>query len=151
MGPLLERLGSRLRFLRTQKGLTMDMHAQQIATNYNVRLQQSYYSKIECGETVPPLRTLYALADYYGTTVCSLLDMPVEEGRATARSFLQKSKVLFLLEELVHNAGDDKAERYLCKVLEEANHLFNKSQATSDTKARNKAIFRAAKPRHNDR
>ena len=146
----LERLGTRLRFLRTQKGLSMETHAKQIADHYNIRLRQSYYSKIERGLAAPPLRTLYALADYYDTTVCSLFDMPLPEGRTTAREFLQKSKLLFLLEEFVHNVGSEKAERYLCKVLEEANELFKNSGKAGGIR-NSKNIFRAAKSSSRDK
>lgn len=58
----------RLRFLRTNKGLTQTQLAELIG------LDQSHISKLETGTTKPSYDTLTKLAAALGVTVASLLD-----------------------------------------------------------------------------
>lgn len=68
----MERLGMRLRALRRARGLTMRI-ADQVRLRYGVKLDPSYLSRIERGQAALPLRTLFALADYFGVEAGALL------------------------------------------------------------------------------
>ncbi len=58
------KVAQKLRDVRKRKGLTMKL-ASKIRRRYGVKINASYLSKMERGEVTIPLRTLFALLDYY--------------------------------------------------------------------------------------
>ncbi|MCB1308443.1 MAG: helix-turn-helix transcriptional regulator [Leptospiraceae bacterium] len=68
----LKEIGQRLRAVRKARGLPMRIAAT-IRERYGVKLDQSYLSRMERGESEVPLRTLFALADFFEVDPCDLL------------------------------------------------------------------------------
>jgi transcriptional regulator with XRE-family HTH domain len=64
-------IGERLRKERLKRGLSMAV-AREVRQIYCVKIDSSYLSRIELGKTEIPLRTLFALADYYEVQVSEL-------------------------------------------------------------------------------
>ena len=137
--PRLIKLGARLRQLRTQRGETMDIY-EKISRDYNIRLKQSYYSKIERGLASPPLRTLYALADYFEIDFASLFDTQNEESQKYPQYLLQKPELIALLEQFGANMGVEKAAKYLKKIIQ----LLSEFSQDVDTVQPKSQVFRAA-------
>lgn len=68
-------LGERLRRLRKARGKSMRA-ADEVRVRYGVKLDASYLSRAERGRIALPLRTLFALADFYGVEASTLLAFP---------------------------------------------------------------------------
>ena len=61
-------LGRKLRYLRSQIGVTQDVVGRSLDTD------RSYISRLERGAVMPRLATLLRLANYYGVEVSTLLN-----------------------------------------------------------------------------
>lgn len=90
----------------------MSIHST-ISKKYNIRMKQSYYSKIERGIVEPPLRTLYAIADYFGVNITHFFDPPDIEQHDKLHYILHNPSLYSLLVELEAEAGPKKAAEYL--------------------------------------
>ena len=69
----LRSIGERLRRIREATGKNMTI-AHEIRSRYNVKIDPSYLSRMERGKVEIPLRTLYALADYFKVSPGCLID-----------------------------------------------------------------------------
>ncbi len=143
MRSMLRYMGSRLRNLRAKQGETMAIH-EKISKKYNIRLKQSYYSKLERGLVSPPLRTLYALADYFDVNINSLLDPSfLDQGNHSLQVLLQRTELINLMEEFTKLLDVDKAEYYLTSTLRKYIELLKEEK----TRKKYGDIFKAAKKR----
>ena len=140
--PRLIKLGARLRQLRIQRGETMSIY-EKISRDYNVRLKQSHYSKIERGLASPPLRTLFALADYFEVEIVSLFETQNKKGEQYPQYLLQKPDLIAILEQFGSNLGIEKAAKYLKKMV----HIFSEFSQDIDTVQHKGKVFRAASKR----
>ena len=80
-----QKIGSRLRKLRLDRGLSMRI-SYLIRRDYDIKLTPSYLSRIERGTVDVPLRTLFALADFYKTSVSKILDSLMVNGYGQRQS-----------------------------------------------------------------
>ncbi|MBF2008290.1 MAG: helix-turn-helix transcriptional regulator [Chlorogloeopsis fritschii C42_A2020_084] len=76
----LVRLGSRLRFLRTQRGWTLG----ELARRTN--LSEAYLSRIESGDRQPSLAVLFELARTYHTSMAALFEVEPPSSAVVVRS-----------------------------------------------------------------
>ena len=81
----LDLMGRRLRALRRARGLSMRM-ADQVRNRYGVRLDPSYLSRVERGRAALPMRTLFALADYFGVEPTALFSAEESPGASPLSS-----------------------------------------------------------------
>lgn len=110
---ILQTIGEKLRALRQAKGLSMNI-ARDIRANYGVKIDSSYLSRIERGKTEIPLRTLFALADYFEVHPCSLLENVSAFKKANNIDFISLDPNLVnVLIELKEKVGEQKAREYL--------------------------------------
>ena len=70
---VLKELGKRIRAKRLECGETLQV-AFEIRAGYGVKIDPSSLSKIECGKTETTMRTLFAIAGFYGTSVSDLTE-----------------------------------------------------------------------------
>jgi len=85
-------IGGRLRRIREARGKNMTI-AHEIRDLYDVKIDPSYLSRMERGKVEIPLRTLFALADYYQISAGLLID-PGIRGNATGVEFLFSDRLL---------------------------------------------------------
>lgn len=110
---ILQTIGEKLRTLRQARGLSMNI-ARDIRANYGVKIDSSYLSRIERGKTEIPLRTLFALADYFAVHPCTLLENVSSFKKADNIDFISMDPILVqALVELKTKVGEKKAREYL--------------------------------------
>lgn len=65
----------RLKELRTEKQLTMDMVVYDMGIKFNIELTRSHLSRWESGKTEPSIRYAAYLAKYYGVSLDYLMGL----------------------------------------------------------------------------
>ena len=93
----LKLIGERIRKLRFARGDSMKI-AFEIRAKYGVKLDPSYLSRIERGKTEIPLRTLYAISDYFDLKPTYLMDGNQDNDRKIDP--LVESKILDLTKKI---------------------------------------------------
>ena len=68
-------LGERLKNLRTERDLTMDMVCYAMEKNYNIEITRGHLSKWENGKNDPSLRLAAYLAQFYGVSLDYLIGL----------------------------------------------------------------------------
>ena len=142
----LKRLGVRLRYLRNKKGDTMAIH-KKISKIYKIRMNQSYYSKLERGMVSPPIRTILALANYFEVDLNYLLDIPISPKYKNLELLFQEPEFLDVLENFCQEMGIKKAKSYLLSTLKANLNLLSTKvqnpsfQAASSSKENAKGII----------
>ena len=89
-----------------------------IRADYNVKLDPSYLSRIERGKVEIPLRTLFALADYFDVNPLYLLDMEKAEGDG-GEYILEEPDLNDALRKLREKLGEDSAKEYVGKFIKQ--------------------------------
>lgn len=79
----------RIKDLRKEKQLTMDMVVYDVGKKFNIEITRSHLSRWESGRTEPTLRYAALLAQYYGVSLDYLIG--VTDNRAPAE-LLAKGK-----------------------------------------------------------
>ena len=79
----------RIKELRQEKQLTMDMVVYDVEQKFNIELTRSHLSRWESGKTEPTIRYAALLAQYYGVSLDYLIG--VTDNRAPA-DLLAKTK-----------------------------------------------------------
>ncbi len=128
--PRIKRIGMRLRQLRREHGESMAIHSK-IAKKYNIRMKQSHYSKIERGVAAPPLRTLFAIADYFGVSILDFFDPPEAERDSKLHYILHNPPLHSLLLELEERSGPQKAAQYLKLLISMLLEMLQESNASA--------------------
>lgn len=104
----IARVAARLRTVRQRRGESTAV-AREVRTRYGVKLDPSYLSKMERGEAEIPMRTLFALAEYYEIDPRELIELEPGESAALphASSIFANSKLRTELAELSERLGSD--------------------------------------------
>lgn len=63
----------RLKELRKEKQLSMDMVAWDLERNFNIKITRSHLSRWESGQTLPSIKFAAYLAAYYGVSLDYLI------------------------------------------------------------------------------
>lgn len=71
----LKIVGQRLKALRTERQLTMDMVVEDVNAKYNIELTRGHLSKWENSVNVPTLRLAAYLCLYYGVSLDYLMGL----------------------------------------------------------------------------
>jgi transcriptional regulator with XRE-family HTH domain len=87
-------LGERLRLLRNEKGLTMDMLVYDINSKFNIELNKGLISKWENGVNEPSLRYAIYLAQYYDVSLDYLIGLTDVKTPARLLAYASKQKQL---------------------------------------------------------
>jgi transcriptional regulator with XRE-family HTH domain len=69
----IEKLGQRLKELRTERQLTMDMLVYDLNKKYNIEITKGNISRWESGKNIPSLRLAAYLCAYYGISLDYLI------------------------------------------------------------------------------
>ena len=69
----LKDIGVRIKAPRAGRGLTLTALSTELRAKYGVKIDAGYLSKIENGKAEIPLRTLFAIADYFEMSPTKLL------------------------------------------------------------------------------
>lgn len=80
------RIGERVRQIREARGMHMTI-AHEIRSRYGVKIDPSYLSRMERGKAEIPLRTLFAIADYFDVHPGHLID-PTSSGNVAGIDFI---------------------------------------------------------------
>ena len=92
--------------------------AYDIRERFGVKIDPSYLSRMERGKTEIPLRTLFALAQYYDVSLPLLLD-PSMNGEAYDLEFIYIDPDLHrLMATLRNELGEQQARVYLKRCIE---------------------------------
>lgn len=94
-------LSERLKLLRTEKGLTMDMFVYDINYKYQIELNKGLVSKWENGVNEPSLRYAAYLAQYYDVSLDYLIGLTDTRTPARVLAYANKSKELDTEDRLV--------------------------------------------------
>lgn len=62
-------LGSTIKQLRKQSGLTQTKFAEELNTKYNLNVERSMVSKWETGSQTPMVYTISCMADFFGVSI----------------------------------------------------------------------------------
>ncbi len=115
---IVKKIGERLRNVRETRGKNMTI-AREIRERYGVKIDPSYLSRMERGKAEIPLRTLFALADYYEVEVASLLD-PSATGDATDIEYiLSDPDLVRTLTHLKLELGETLARHHIKRSIEQ--------------------------------
>jgi transcriptional regulator with XRE-family HTH domain len=101
------RVGERLRRLRESRGESMAV-ARLIRERFGVKLDPSYLSRMERGRAEIPLRTLFALARYYGVAPADLVHLEEFQHGGPLEDVLSQPDLKSELEELYGILGKDQ-------------------------------------------
>ncbi len=123
-----QEIGGRLRKLRMDRNLSMRV-AFRVRSDYGIKIDPSYLSRIERGKVEIPLRTLFALADFYDVSPGWLIDPEVNRAVAVqvdgdgesigvsvppgTEYVLANANLLQDLKTLGTKFGEDTARKYL--------------------------------------
>ena len=123
-GKLNEQIGARIRRLRKARGLSMNI-AHNLRADYNIKIDPSYLSRIERGRVEIPLRTLFAIADFFAVAPAELID-PGAGGIPTGTEFVLKDPdISGELAALSESLGEERARAYLRRFLEQILSMLN--------------------------
>lgn len=121
-------IGRRIRRIREAKGQKMTI-AHEIRTRYNIKIDPSYLSRMERGKVEIPLRTLYALADFFDISLARLID-PELTGNATGVEFLFADRdLLNSLVSLKEILGDNGASQQIKLFIQQILDLITEKPA----------------------
>ncbi len=114
----VKKIGERLRNVRETRGKNMTI-AREIRERYGVKIDPSYLSRMERGKAEIPLRTLFALADYYEVEVASLLHS-AQTGDATDIEYiLSDPDLVRTLTHLKLELGENLARHHIKRSIEQ--------------------------------
>ena len=131
-------IGGRIRKTRFARGVSMKI-AHEIRQKYGVKLDPSYLSRIERGKTEIPLRTLFAISDYFGIKPAQLIDFSnVESSRGTEYIFMDPELVQYL-SRLRDVLGEENARTHLQDLLKDILKLLEAALPE-------KSVLQAARP-----
>jgi transcriptional regulator with XRE-family HTH domain len=110
---ILLTIGEKLRELRQSRGLSMNI-ARDIRAHYGVKIDSSYLSRIERGKTEIPLRTLFALSDYFEVHPAYFLENVSAFKKANDIDYITLDQLLVQdLKQLKETVGEKKARQHL--------------------------------------
>ena len=110
---ILKTIGEKLRELRQAQGLSMNI-ARDIRAKYGVKIDSSYLSRIERGKTETPLRTLFALSDYFKVHPSYLLENVSAFKKTNSIDFIATDPPLVQdIIELKGKVGEKKVREFL--------------------------------------
>ena len=110
---ILLTIGEKLRELRQSRGLSMNI-ARDIRAHYGVKIDSSYLSRIERGKTEIPLRTLFALSDYFEVHPAYFLENVSAFKKANDIDYITLDRLLVqVLKEFKDTVGEKKARQHL--------------------------------------
>lgn len=89
---MLEGIGNRLKALRTEKGLSMDMVVLDIEQKYGIKIRKSSISRWENESAYPQLNFAAVLASYYGVSLDYLAGFTSEKAPADLLARSRKRK-----------------------------------------------------------
>ena len=115
---LVKKIGERLRNVRETRGRNMTI-AREIRERYGVKIDPSYLSRMERGKAEIPLRTLFALADYYEVEVASLLDPSTTGDAADIEYILSDPDLVRTLTLLKLELGEPLARHHIKRSIEQ--------------------------------
>ena len=115
---LVKKIGERLRNVRETRGKNMTI-AREIRERYGVKIDPSYLSRMERGKAEIPLRTLFALADYYSVEVASLLDPSASGDTADVDYLLTDPDLVKILTHLKLELGENLARHHIKRSIEQ--------------------------------
>lgn len=101
------KVGERLRRLREARGESMSV-AREIRERFGVKLDPSYLSRMERGRAEIPLRTLFALARYYGVAPADLVHLEEFQQGGAVEELFSRPDLKTELEELYASLGRDQ-------------------------------------------
>lgn len=109
-------VGRRLRQLRQSRGLSISI-AEKVRAAYSVKLDRSHLSRMERGKASIPLRTLFALVDFYEADMVDVLPNPHEAVSRPLDPLLERIRQApglgNRLTELYTRLGPDRLEEVL--------------------------------------
>lgn len=102
----IARVAARLRTVRQHRGESTAV-AREVRSRYGVKLDPSYLSKMERGEAEIPMRTLFALAEYYEVDPRELVEMEPGSTEPLPHTIFANSKLRSELAYLNDRLGSD--------------------------------------------
>ncbi len=128
---IVKKIGERLRTVRETRGKNMTI-AREIRETYGVKIDPSYLSRMERGKAEIPLRTLFALSDYYGVEVATVIDPSAQGDAAGIEYILADPDLVRMLTHLQMELGDQNARHHLKRSIEQLLEL-SKSRKPEET------------------
>ena len=123
----LLRIGERIRQIREARGMHMTI-AHEIRTKYGVKIDPSYLSRMERGKAEIPLRTLFAIADYFDVHPAHLID-PSSSGNAAGIDFVfTDPELVENLIRLKNNIGEVNTRYHMKLFAKQVLHLVEAPQ-----------------------
>ena len=129
------KIGERIRKLREAKGRSMSI-ADDIRAEYAVKLDASYLSRMELGKAQIPLRTIFALADYFKINPALLIDPDILGDMAGVDFLAQDETLLKNLIRLKEGLGDEKTRNHLLRFTSQLLEVMEDSSAVQKTRLR---------------
>ena len=102
----IARVAARLRRVRQHRGESTAV-AREVRSRYGVKLDPSYLSKMERGEAEIPMRTFFALAEYYEIDPRELIKLEAGEARAVPHTIFANTRLRSELAYLNERLGDE--------------------------------------------
>ncbi len=125
------RIGKKIREIRTSRGLNTNV-AYEIRQRYQVKIDPSYLSRMERGKAEIPLRTLFALADFYDINPGELLDREwVNSSIKGLERFLNDRELIQGMDEMKNRLGESKARDHLKRFINQTISLLKEGHQST--------------------
>ena len=111
-----QKIGNRMRRLRKSNGLSMAM-AYRLRTDYEIKIDPSYLSRIERGRVEIPLRTICAVAKFFEVSPAELVDPCASDAPRGVEYILEDPNIIEDLRLLREKLGEEEAKNYIRRFL----------------------------------